>query len=182
MANGPESKDRRNFLRIAVIGGIGVIAGGVGATAAFTPPAVESNGGEGPQPLVPMIKLGALAEGKPLNVQISISVRDAWRVRSRTQTVFILRTGDGDSAESFTALSSICPHTGCSIEHKQDAFHCPCHGAEFELNGSHIKGPAPRDMDPLAVSIAEYLGAPWLFVDWQEFTLGTEERTPRSTV
>lgn len=182
MGNGPDSEDRRKFLRIAVIGGIAVVSGGVGAASVFAPPATGETAGDGPRPLVPMIKLGALTAGKPLALQLTLSVRDAWRVRSRTQTVFILRVGEDDVAEAFTALSSVCPHSGCSIEHKEDKFHCPCHGAEFELDGSHTKGPAPRDMDPLAVSISEHEGAPWLFVGWQEFVLGSEERTPRGTV
>ncbi|MCA8917983.1 MAG: Rieske (2Fe-2S) protein [Planctomycetes bacterium] len=181
MADGPESEDRRNFIRIAVIGGIGMIAAGAGSASVFMPPAIGDSAAPGPKPLVPMIKLGALAADKPLTLQLTLSVRDGWRVRNRTQTVYVLRTGDGEGAADFTALSSICSHAGCTIEHREDKFVCPCHGAEFELSGKVTKGPAPRDMDPLPVSIAEYQGAPWLYVDWKEFALGTEERIPGSS-
>ena len=181
MTSGPESEDRRNFLRIAVIGGIGVIAAGVGSASVFLPPTPGESVAEGSRPLVPMIKLGALEKDKPLAVELTLSVRDAWRVRKRTQLVYVVRTADSEDASSFTALRSICPHAGCTIEVKDDKFACPCHGAQFEVSGKVTKGPAPRDMDPLAVSIANYSGQPWLFVDWQEFMVGTEERTPRGS-
>ncbi len=37
----------------------------------------------------------------------------------------------------FRALSRICTHMGCTLSFKQDtqALVCPCHGAEFTLNG-----------------------------------------------
>ena len=78
-------------------------------------------------------------------------------------------------------MSPICSHAGCTIEyHEKDSqFVCPCHDAKFKIDGTRVDGPAPRDMDPLGISIAEYEGKSWLFVDWQEFVVGTEERTPR---
>jgi Rieske Fe-S protein len=181
MTSGPDSDDRRHFLRIALIGGIGVISAGVGSASVFLPPKPGESVANGPKPLVPMLKLGALEKDKPLTVELTLSLRDAWRVRSRTRIVYVLRTGDGDKADAFRALSSICSHAGCTIEAKDDKFVCPCHGAEFKFDGSKLKGPAPRDMDPLAVSVADFRGAAWLYVDWQEFVVGTEERTPRGS-
>lgn len=176
-----ESEDRRKFLRVALIGGIAVVSGGAGAASVFTPPHTHSETEPGPRPLAPMIALGAIEKGAVLGVEISLSVRDGWRLRNKQQRVYIVRTGDGEDAASFKALSPICSHAGCTIEYHDDdgRFVCPCHDARFEKDGTLIDGPAPRDMDPLDVSIAEYEGRAWLFVDWREFVIGTEVRTPR---
>ncbi|MBV8333218.1 MAG: ubiquinol-cytochrome c reductase iron-sulfur subunit [Candidatus Eremiobacteraeota bacterium] len=52
---------------------------------------------------------------------------------------------------SFVILSPICPHLGCRPIWSADAnrFQCPCHGSQFDLDGAHLAGPAPRGMDPL---------------------------------
>ena len=52
---------------------------------------------------------------------------------------------------NFVILSPICPHLGCRPAWNDDAsrFQCPCHGSQFTLDGEHVKGPAPRGMDPL---------------------------------
>ncbi|MCB9892953.1 MAG: Rieske (2Fe-2S) protein [Planctomycetes bacterium] len=183
MTSGADSEDRRNFLRIAVIGGIAVITGGVGAASAFVPPKPGESVGAGPQPLVPMLKLGALAKDKPLRLHISLSARDGWRLRTREQLVYVVRVGDGEDAAAFKALNPVCSHAGCTIDyHEKDSqFVCPCHGAEFKTDGTKTKGPAPRDMDPLEAKIADHKGQPWLFVAWQDFVIGTEARTPRGS-
>ncbi len=173
--------DRRTFLRIAVIGGIGILTAGAGAASVFLPPRTGESAGVGPQPLIPIARLAALLKEEVLSLEISLSVRDGWRLRTRRQRVYLQRVADGDEASAFKALSAVCSHAGCGIEYheKDKQFFCPCHGAEFKLDGTLQKGPAPRDMDPLDVTVAEHEGAAWLFVNWQEFVMGTEQRTPR---
>lgn len=41
------------------------------------------------------------------------------------------------------AISTICTHLGCIVKAKPDGFACPCHGSEFQADGSVKKGPAP---------------------------------------
>lgn len=50
---------------------------------------------------------------------------------------------DGPSAESFLALSSICPHLGCRVhwEAQNDRFFCPCHNGVFSPDGIATAGP-----------------------------------------
>ena len=52
---------------------------------------------------------------------------------------------------TFVILSPICPHLGCRPIWSADAnrFQCPCHGSQFNIDGAHLAGPAPRGMDPL---------------------------------
>lgn len=174
MAQSPESEDRRNFLRVAVIGGIAVVSAGVGALSVFRAPQTRGDAAPGPKPLIPMDGLGGLETGVPVGVEITLSVRDAWRLRNKQQRVYVVRTAKGDDASSFKALSPICSHAGCTIEYDDDQnqFICPCHDAKFETSGAKIDGPAPDDMEALAISIGEHEDKPWLFVDWREFKTG----------
>ncbi len=54
---------------------------------------------------------------------------------------------------NFVILSSICPHLGCAPQWDETftppRFKCPCHGSQFDIDGAHLAGPAPRGMDPL---------------------------------
>ncbi|EKV03299.1 Rieske Fe-S protein [Leptolyngbya sp. PCC 7375] len=59
--------------------------------------------------------------------------------------VIVIR--DPANADSLIALNSMCTHQGCSVEWKDDAFACPCHGSKFNTDGSVATGPAT---DPLA--------------------------------
>jgi cytochrome b6-f complex iron-sulfur subunit len=51
----------------------------------------------------------------------------------------------------FTALSLVCPHLGCTLEMKEDAYLCPCHGSKFNPDGSLVNGPANKPMQVLEV-------------------------------
>lgn len=59
--------------------------------------------------------------------------------------VIVIR--DPANADSVIALNSMCTHQGCSVEWKDDAFACPCHGSKFNTDGSVATGPAT---DPLS--------------------------------
>ena len=52
---------------------------------------------------------------------------------------------------NFVIFSPICPHLGCQFQWSgdQNRFACPCHGSQFNLDGEHLAGPAPRGLDPL---------------------------------
>ncbi|MCA9183362.1 MAG: Rieske (2Fe-2S) protein [Planctomycetales bacterium] len=57
--------------------------------------------------------------------------------------VVIARQAEGDSADAFVALSSICPHLGCAVhwEAQNDRFFCPCHNGAFDPTGKATEGP-----------------------------------------
>jgi Rieske Fe-S protein len=60
------------------------------------------------------------------------------------EKILLFRTADGE----LHALSSICTHMGCDVHYDLDVGHivCPCHGSEYALDGSNLKGPAKRPL------------------------------------
>lgn len=57
--------------------------------------------------------------------------------------VVVARQSEGDTAEDFIALSSVCPHLGCQVhwEPHNDRFFCPCHNGVFDPQGNPLEGP-----------------------------------------
>ena len=47
------------------------------------------------------------------------------------------------TADSFLALSSVCPHLGCRVhwEPHNSRFFCPCHNGVFDPEGNPVSGP-----------------------------------------
>ena len=53
------------------------------------------------------------------------------------------------------AISAICTHLGCTVAAQEGGgFYCPCHGSRFAPSGAVIAGPAPRQLNHLALSLA----------------------------
>jgi cytochrome b6-f complex iron-sulfur subunit len=52
------------------------------------------------------------------------------------------------------AISTVCTHLGCIVKASADGFACPCHGSQFESDGTVRRGPAPRPLDWLAVTVS----------------------------
>ena len=51
----------------------------------------------------------------------------------------VVRTADATA----TALSATCTHAGCIVDYDgaAKALHCPCHNADFDLQGNVLRGP-----------------------------------------
>lgn len=59
------------------------------------------------------------------------------------------------TAGTFTGFSTTCPHQGCAVAQVQGAtIICPCHGSEFALDGSVVKGPAQSGLTAKAVKVS----------------------------
>jgi Rieske Fe-S protein len=54
----------------------------------------------------------------------------------------------------FRGFSTTCTHAGCAVTQVQDGkIDCPCHGSEFNLDGSVAKGPAARPLESKTVTV-----------------------------
>ena len=58
----------------------------------------------------------------------------------------LLHTGHG-----FLALSTACPHLGCTVEPAAEGFVCPCHNSRFDQQGALLHGPATSSLTVLRV-------------------------------
>lgn len=56
-------------------------------------------------------------------------------------------------AEGVYAVSTICTHLGCVVKPHVEGFECPCHGSRFAVDGEVKKGPAPRPLPWLKVTM-----------------------------
>lgn len=90
-------------------------------------------------------------------------------------TVNIARQGRSQSADSFIALSSTCPHLGCQVhwEPQNDRFFCPCHNGVFTPDGTGISGPpgdAGQSLPRYPLKIED--GLLFIEVDREELAMG----------
>lgn len=145
--SGPPSRERRSFLSALL--GLGSVC--VGALLSvplirFTLfPILRRTTELKPSPLGPLTDFTSLTE--PLSKTIQVEEVDGWRKAVSEKTVYVTK----DSHGQLCALSSICPHLGCTVPwvSAKKQFVCPCHGAVFAADGSRVSGPALRGMDSL---------------------------------
>jgi cytochrome b6-f complex iron-sulfur subunit len=55
----------------------------------------------------------------------------------------------------FLALSHQCTHQHCTVDYlaERGVMVCPCHGAQFDLTGAVLAGPASRSLDRFPATI-----------------------------
>jgi cytochrome b6-f complex iron-sulfur subunit len=59
-----------------------------------------------------------------------------------------------------TALYKVCPHLGCLYgwNDQEFKFICPCHGSQYQHDGTYISGPAPRSLDRFVIRFEDQNG------------------------
>jgi len=78
------------------------------------------------------------------------STGSAALVNSSSGNFLVSRAGD-----QFTALTAVCTHEGCVVSNYQSGtYECPCHGSQYNTNGSVTKGPATRSLAQFQTSFA----------------------------
>ncbi len=75
----------------------------------------------------------------------------------RGQTVAVIR--DPENPEGVVAVNALCTHQGCTVAWDADQvrFACPCHGSQFNADGSVAAGPATDDLGTFAAKIEDDL-------------------------
>jgi Rieske Fe-S protein len=172
------AEPRRGFLAKALAVGLGVVAYAgpvVAGLAALLNPLRQKGGGE---QWVGLTTVDALPEdGAPSRFPVVMDRTDAWNrfPREPVGAVYLRRLGESQVA----ALHVVCPHAGCFIDYDatKGHFYCPCHLANFDLDGRRAPGAfdSPRDMDTLDVEIRDG-GAVW--VRFQNFQSNTPKKVP----
>lgn len=107
----------------------------------------------------------------PQSFKIIADRRDAWNVypKEAIGAVFLQKMADGE----VRAFNVSCPHAGCSVDYRNDAYHCPCHNSSFDLDGAcHPKSPSPRPLDALDSKVVENV----VWVKFQNFKAGVAEK------
>ncbi len=66
----------------------------------------------------------------------------------------------GQGKQGLVALYKVCVHLGCLYAwvDSNQRFECPCHGSKYQLDGTYIEGPAPRDLDRFVVQLVDTSG------------------------
>jgi menaquinol-cytochrome c reductase iron-sulfur subunit len=173
MTEGPKGGDegRRGALKLLVGTGSAVFGCALAAPGAIfvTAPATSHPGGEPGGHWVKTIRLDALPEGEPRKVSIIADQRDAWTLTKNVElgAVWLVKRGD-----KVLALSTTCPHLGCSVNLAPGGFGCPCHTSTFDPEGHRTGGPSPRGMDPLETRVEEGV----VVVDFRRYRMSTPER------
>ena len=126
----PESMPRRDFLGIAAMWAMG-------ASMMFA--------------LLGMLRLPRAAvlpaPSKKYKVALPESLADGEPFVPPGRSVALFKDKQG-----VYAVSTICTHLGCIVKQSAGGFACPCHGSEFNKDGTVTKGPAPKALPWLAVS------------------------------
>ena len=80
---------------------------------------------------------------------------DKGSVVNKLLDVAIIRNPADSSA--IIAVNSRCTHQGCTVKWNGEAkkFACPCHGSNFNPDGSVVNGPATEPLGAIEVKIEE---------------------------
>jgi cytochrome b6-f complex iron-sulfur subunit len=50
------------------------------------------------------------------------------------------------------AVTAVCTHLGCLLQHTGERFECPCHGSTYQIDGQVISGPAVEPLRHVSLS------------------------------
>jgi len=125
--------------------------------------------------------LDALSADRPTRVTLQADRWDAF-VHHPPGPIGGVWLKPGSDGGAPRCLQVICPHLGCGVEYAPDrnAFFCPCHDSEFDLDGKRRLGPSPRDMDelPCRVTAPDENGVRWVEIQYAEFQTGISTKRP----
>ncbi len=95
---------------------------------------------------------GPGVSGPPDSVSLTLNVSDYPSLANVNGIAFVTENGGSPlavvrtAADSFLALSRICPHQGGQIDQGGPAFQCTRHGAQFDEHGNWVGGQPTNNM------------------------------------
>jgi len=135
---------RRDFVKLTTVA-LGTIMGaavGLPAIDYLIDPAIKAPKTDA---WIPLGKLEKFEIGKPALVTFTRSKVNGWEKTANSYGMSVLKRSDTD----VLVLSNICTHLSCRVSWKEDRqeYVCPCHDAQFGINGEVLAGPPPRPLD-----------------------------------
>ena len=136
--------------------------------------------------------LDSLPSGTPQKLPVVGTRLDGWTKHADQVVghVWVTRTTpDSVPADqaSVAVFNAACPHSGCPIQHVTKKYVCPCHGAEFNDDGTKLvvdgkTNPSPRGMDLLDHRIVkdDATGQWWIEVEYKEYEIGIADRVEKA--
>jgi Rieske Fe-S protein len=137
---------RRALLKgAAATCGAGLLSacGGAEAPSTAPPPRAPAPSGAGSAAGGLRASLTSLSD-VPVGGAVEVSAPDGTKV-------LVAQPKEGEAV----AFNAVCPHEGCAVSPDDDHFSCPCHGSQFELDGSLRRGPAERGLTPFPVQVMD---------------------------
>lgn len=104
----------------------------------------------------PLPTVSGTLVGRDLSITIDsasplAAIGGAATIIASTGTYLIARTAQN----TFTALTAVCPHAGCAVSGIANSLYVrPYHGAEFNLSGGVVQGPAVSSLRPFPTTFA----------------------------
>jgi cytochrome b6-f complex iron-sulfur subunit len=146
------SVSRREFLNYVWAGSLAIfMAASGGAMLAFAMPRFREGEFGG------TFTVGTVAEKLPAADSPPVNYPDLrfWLVNIGPE-----EAAKGGGIEGLVALYKVCVHLGCLYAWVDSTvrFECPCHGSKYQVDGTYIEGPAPRDLDRFRVVITDGQG------------------------
>jgi cytochrome b6-f complex iron-sulfur subunit len=141
---------RRQLLLGASVGGVALVAAACGGSSSNSGSSTQSIASTGANGSAAGSSAGANSAPTTGFIALSkIPSDSAVSVKDPTGRILLMTQSGG----KLTALSSVCPHQGCTVAPDNAKLACPCHGSTFALTGAVEQGPATGGLDNVAVKV-----------------------------
>jgi cytochrome b6-f complex iron-sulfur subunit len=112
------------------------------------------SGGSSSLPALPTINSNIVTSRIALTVDAGsplATVGNAALVNASGRSFLVARTAQ----DTFTALTAVCTHEACTVSNYQNLmYECSCHGSQYSVSGSAVRGPASRSLSSFSTTFA----------------------------
>jgi menaquinol-cytochrome c reductase iron-sulfur subunit len=145
---------RNDFVK-ATIGVLGTIMGavvGLPVIGYVISPALKRQESEA---WIPAGPLENYPTGVPTLFSFTRTKVNGWERTVNSYGVYVLRKSEAEN--DILALSNVCTHLSCRVtwDEGRQEYVCPCHDAQFTIDGEVATGPPPRPLDQYEIKIEE---------------------------
>jgi Rieske Fe-S protein len=134
----------------AALGSVMGVVMGIPIVGYLIDPALKAQSGEAWVPLGPLENYPV---GAPKSFSFTRSNVNGWEKTVSSYGGYVYRKSESE----LIVLSNRCTHLSCSVNWSEAkvAFDCPCHDAQFGVEGEVLGGPPPHPLDRYESEILE---------------------------